>query len=99
MNRLNGIFIYPGGDKLAIPAFADPDDERRQTRVPAQEAIRAEPTKLVSPGISEEGSKPIGYLLKRVQHSLRLAMDEKLREYELSTPQYAALWALGREPG
>jgi DNA-binding MarR family transcriptional regulator len=26
-------------------------------------------------------------------------MDEKLREYELSTPQYAALWALGREPG
>src|ERR1700730_8459586 len=50
-------------------------------------------------GLFEEGPQPIGYLLKRVQHSLRLAMDEKLREYELSTPQYAALWALGREPG
>jgi DNA-binding MarR family transcriptional regulator len=50
-------------------------------------------------GLCEEGPEPIGYLLKRVQHSLRLAMDDKLREYELSTPQYAALWALGREPG
>jgi DNA-binding MarR family transcriptional regulator len=62
-------------------------------------ALRAQPTEEARQGPCENGMKPIGYLLKRVQHSLRLAMDEKLREYELSTPQYAALWALGREPG
>jgi DNA-binding MarR family transcriptional regulator len=56
-------------------------------------------TRGMNVGLCEEGPEPIGYLLKRVQHSLRLAMDEKLREYELSTPQYAALWALGSEPG
>jgi len=84
---------------LAIPTFADPEDDERQTPVAVVGALRAGPTEEARPGPCENGMKPIGYLLKRVQHSLRLAMDEKLREYELSTPQYAALWALGREPG
>jgi len=84
---------------LVIPTFADPEDDERQTPVAVVGALRAGPTAEARPGLCEEGMKPIGYLLKRVQHSLRLAMDEKLREYELSTPQYAALWALGREPG
>jgi DNA-binding MarR family transcriptional regulator len=84
---------------LAIPNFADPEDEDRQTPVAVVGALRAQPPEEPHPEPCQDGVKPIGYLLKRVQHSLRLAMDEKLREYELSTPQYAALWALGREPG
>jgi DNA-binding MarR family transcriptional regulator len=84
---------------LAIPTFANPEDEERQAPVAVVGALRARPREEARPGPCENGTKPIGYLLKRVQHSLRLAMDEKLREYELSTPQYAALWALGMEPG
>jgi DNA-binding MarR family transcriptional regulator len=41
----------------------------------------------------------VGYQLKRVQHALRLEMDEALRELGLTTPQYAALSVLGDEPG
>ncbi|HTP49561.1 MAG TPA: MarR family transcriptional regulator [Anaeromyxobacteraceae bacterium] len=43
--------------------------------------------------------KRIGYLLKRVQAGLRSGMDEVLEAKELTTPQYAVLSALEREPG
>src|SRR3981081_1710824 len=99
MNLLNGIFAWHGGENLAIPTFAGPEDEARQTPVAVVGALRAQPPEESRLDPWQDTPKPIGDLLKRVQHSLRLAMDEKLREYELSTPQYAALWALGREPG
>ena len=41
----------------------------------------------------------IGYLLKRVQAGLRAGMDEALAAKGLTTPQYAVLSALEREPG
>lgn len=41
----------------------------------------------------------VGYQLKRVQHALRLKMDEVLREVGLTTPQYAVLSVLEEEPG
>src|SRR5439155_6812590 len=74
MNCLNGIFAWHGGDNLVIPTFADPEDDERQTPVAVVGALRAGPTAEARPGLCEEGMKPIGYLLKRVQHSLRLAM-------------------------
>ncbi len=44
-------------------------------------------------------TKPIGYQLKRAQQALRSAMDDALRELEITTAQYAALIALkGAEP-
>ena len=41
----------------------------------------------------------VGYQMKRVQHTLRLAMDGELRDLGLTTPQYAALRVLEVEPG
>jgi len=41
----------------------------------------------------------VGYLLKRVQHTLRLAIDDNLAEIQLTLPQYAALSILETEPG
>ena len=41
----------------------------------------------------------IGYLLKRAQAGLRSGMDEALATKGLTTPQYAVLSALEREPG
>ena len=41
----------------------------------------------------------VGYELKRTQYALRARMDEGLRGIGLTTPQYAALVALGEEPG
>jgi len=41
----------------------------------------------------------VGYELKRAQHMLRLATDEVARRHDVSTPQYAVLDALGRDPG
>lgn len=41
----------------------------------------------------------VGYQLKRVQHALRLRMDEVLREVGLTTPQYAVLSVLKDSPG
>ncbi len=41
----------------------------------------------------------VGYELKRVQHYLRLKMDEALRGLGATTPQYAALSVLAEEPG
>jgi len=47
----------------------------------------------------EELDGRVGYELKRVQHSLRLAMDEALRGAGVTTPQYAAMSVLAEEPG
>lgn len=41
----------------------------------------------------------VGYELKRTQHALRITMDDTLREWDLTTPQYAVLTALMEEPG
>lgn len=41
----------------------------------------------------------VGYVLKRVQHDLRLGMDAVLKEANVTTPQYAALSVLAEEPG
>jgi len=41
----------------------------------------------------------VGYQLKRVQHALRVQMDNALRETGLTTPQYAALSAIEETPG
>ncbi len=41
----------------------------------------------------------VGYELKRVQHALRLEMDEALRAAGVTTPQYAAMSVLAEEPG
>jgi DNA-binding MarR family transcriptional regulator len=41
----------------------------------------------------------VGYQLKRVQHTLRIQMDNALREVGLTTPQYAALSAIEATPG
>ena len=41
----------------------------------------------------------IGYQLKHLQSALRSRMDEALRPLELSTPQYACLELLRRQPG
>jgi DNA-binding MarR family transcriptional regulator len=41
----------------------------------------------------------VGYQMKRAQHALRLGMDGELRSLGLTTPQYAAMSALEREPG
>jgi DNA-binding MarR family transcriptional regulator len=41
----------------------------------------------------------IGYQLKRAQHALRLVMDSVLREFDLTTAQYAALSVIEETPG
>ncbi len=41
----------------------------------------------------------VGYQLKRVQHALRIQLDNALREVGLTTPQYAALSAIEETPG
>lgn len=44
-------------------------------------------------------SKSSSYLIKRVQHTLRLALDQSLAKMDVTLPQFAALSALAREPG
>jgi len=41
----------------------------------------------------------LGYKLKKTQHALRLHMDEALRTFDLTTPQYAVLAQLELRPG
>jgi DNA-binding MarR family transcriptional regulator len=41
----------------------------------------------------------VGYQLKRVQHALRIQLDNALRKVGLTTPQYAALTAIEETPG
>lgn len=40
-----------------------------------------------------------GYVLKHAHYALRQAMDDRLGDADLTTPQYAALTALEREDG
>jgi DNA-binding MarR family transcriptional regulator len=40
-----------------------------------------------------------GYKLKKTQHALRTSMDEALRAFDLTTPQYAVLAQLELKPG
>jgi DNA-binding MarR family transcriptional regulator len=41
----------------------------------------------------------VGHVLKRAQAALRASMDEELAANDLNTAQFAALFALKREPG
>lgn len=41
----------------------------------------------------------VGYELKRAQHDLRLVMEGRLKELDVTAPQYAALSVLAEEPG
>ncbi|MET3805998.1 DNA-binding MarR family transcriptional regulator [Nakamurella sp. UYEF19] len=41
----------------------------------------------------------VGYSLKRVTWALRVAMDARLREFDLSVSQYACLELLAHRPG
>jgi DNA-binding MarR family transcriptional regulator len=47
----------------------------------------------------QSSSNSIGYLLKRAQAALRLALDGVLEAHALTMPQYAALSALRERPG
>lgn len=47
----------------------------------------------------EELGRLVGYQLKRVQATLRSAMDATLREHDLTTPQYICLELLDQRPG
>jgi DNA-binding MarR family transcriptional regulator len=40
-----------------------------------------------------------GYLIKEVQHLMRLRMDQALEHLSITTPQFAVLTWLQREPG
>lgn len=44
-------------------------------------------------------AKRLGYAVKRLQHALRLGMDDALRPTGLTAPQYAILCAVEAEPG
>ncbi len=44
-------------------------------------------------------STSVGYSLKRVTWALRVAMDARLRQFDLSVPQYACLELLAQRPG
>ena len=41
----------------------------------------------------------LGYKLKQTQHALRLQMDEALKTFDLTTPQYSVLAQLELRPG
>jgi DNA-binding MarR family transcriptional regulator len=42
---------------------------------------------------------PIGYLLRQLVHIFNAAMENGLRDYALTSPQYGALFVLEAEPG
>lgn len=42
---------------------------------------------------------PIGYLLRQTVHAFNNAMENGLREFHLTSPQYGALFVLETEPG
>ncbi len=49
--------------------------------------------------MSSQFTQRFGYILKRAQHALRTRMDDELRAYELTAPQYAVLLTVDLEPG
>lgn len=42
---------------------------------------------------------PIGYLLRQTVHAFNTAMEDGLRGYGLTSPQFGALFVLDQEPG
>ena len=52
-----------------------------------------------SPAMPENVAKRLGYAVKRLQHALRLRMDDILRPTGLTAPQYAILCAVEAEAG
>jgi len=42
---------------------------------------------------------PIGYLLRQTVHAFNTAMENRLREHKLTSPQFGALFVLETEPG
>lgn len=42
---------------------------------------------------------PIGYLLRQTIHAFNAAMEQSLRRFGLTSPQYGALYVLVNEPG
>src|SRR5689334_3733342 len=42
---------------------------------------------------------PIGYLLRQAIHAFNNAMESGLREHQLTSPQFGALFVLEAEPG
>jgi DNA-binding MarR family transcriptional regulator len=57
----------------------------------------ARPTQLGERYRGEAG--PIGYLLRQTVHAFNTAMESRLRDYGLTSPQFGALFVLDREPG
>ena len=52
-----------------------------------------------SAAMPESVAKRLGYAIRRLQHALRLSMDETLRPTGLTAPQYGILCALEAEAG
>ncbi len=52
-----------------------------------------------SAAMPETVAKRLGYAVKRMQHALRLSMDDALRPAGLTAPQYAILCAVEAEAG
>ncbi len=50
-------------------------------------------------GAPENVAKRLGYAMKRVQHALRMSMDEALRATGITAPQYAILCSVEAEAG
>jgi len=57
----------------------------------------ARPTQLGEDYRGEQG--PIGYLLRQTIHAFDTAMENGLRSYGLTSPQFGALFVLAEEPG
>ena len=52
-----------------------------------------------SAAMPKDVAKRLGYAVKRLQHALRLSMDDALRPTGLTAPQYAILCAVEAEAG
>jgi len=59
--------------------------------------IMARPIQLGEGYRGEDG--PIGYLLRQSIHAFNTAMENGLREHDLTSPQFGALFVLETEPG
>jgi DNA-binding MarR family transcriptional regulator len=59
--------------------------------------LMARPTQLGEGYRGEDG--PVGYLLRQTVHAFNTAMENGLRQYRLSSPQFGALFVLAAEPG
>lgn len=43
--------------------------------------------------------RSVSYVMKQVHAAMRAGLDEAMREFDLTVPQYACLELLGRDPG